>query len=142
MSDISLSGQVTNWDDLEKMLHHTVYNELRVAPEEHSMLVLQSPLTPRASVEKMMQILFETFNAQAVCLVSDAVAALFSTGRNTGVVLASGDGVTHAGKTLTSILRFKASSFFFSFADFGRNRQGELSEIELVHRSQIVFPPF
>jgi actin len=28
-------GVVTNWDDMEKIWHHTFYNELRVAPEEH-----------------------------------------------------------------------------------------------------------
>eukprot|EP01083_Nonionella_stella_P258784 884104_1 len=28
-------GIVTNWDDMEKVLHHTFYNELRVAPEEN-----------------------------------------------------------------------------------------------------------
>ena len=27
-------GIVTNWDDMEKIWHHTFFNELRVAPEE------------------------------------------------------------------------------------------------------------
>ncbi|KAG0284931.1 hypothetical protein BGZ97_008019, partial [Linnemannia gamsii] len=53
-------GIVTNWDDMEKIWHHTFYNELRVAPEEHP-----------------------------------AVLSLYASGRTTGIVLDSGDGVTH-----------------------------------------------
>jgi actin-related protein len=32
-------GIVTDWDDMEKIWHHTFYNELRAAPEEHPVLL-------------------------------------------------------------------------------------------------------
>ncbi|KAK2121108.1 actin [Saguinus oedipus] len=36
-------GIITNWDDMEKIWHHTFYGELHVAPEEHPMLLTEAP---------------------------------------------------------------------------------------------------
>lgn len=42
----------------------------------------------------MTDIMFETFNVPSLYIACQAVLALYSTGRTTGLVLDSGDGVT------------------------------------------------
>lgn len=45
---------ITNWDNMEKVWHHTFYSDLRVAPEEHPILLTKFP----PSLEKMTQMVF------------------------------------------------------------------------------------
>merc|ERR1711957_539406 len=90
------AGVVESWEDMEKVWHHTFYNELRVSPNEiKGVLLTEAPRQPKANREKMVQIMFETFEVQNIYVAIQAVMSLYSAGRTTGLVTDSGDGVTH-----------------------------------------------
>ncbi|KAG2373806.1 hypothetical protein C9374_011691 [Naegleria lovaniensis] len=87
-------GIITDYDLIEKILHHALYNELRVAPEEQSVMISNRTNTPNLQREKLTQIMFETFSVPAFYLAPSSVLTMFASGRNTGIVLDCGDGVT------------------------------------------------
>lgn len=108
-------GIVNDWNDMERIWTH-IYSkvswrsldkmwntknihfqdELSTFSEEHPVLLTEAPLNPRKNREKAAEIFFETFNVPALFVSMQAVLSLYATGRVTGVVLDSGDGVTHA----------------------------------------------
>ena len=56
-------GIITNWDDMEKIWHHTCYNELQVAPKEHPVLLTEASLNPKLCYVTLD---FEQYMATAV----------------------------------------------------------------------------
>ena len=90
-------GVVENWDDMEILWNYLYGKEqLNINPEEHPVLLTEAPLNPRKNREKAAQIMFEHLNVPALFMSMQAVLALYASARTTGVVLDSGDGVTHA----------------------------------------------
>jgi actin len=90
-----LTGIVNNWEDMEAIWNHCYYNELRVTPEDHPVLLTEAPLNPRKNREQMLGIMFETFQVPAMYIKIQAVLSLLASGRTTGLAVDCGDGVTH-----------------------------------------------
>ncbi|XP_003376819.1 actin, acrosomal process isoform [Trichinella spiralis] len=63
---------------MEILWHHAFCNELRVAPKEHPVLLTEAPMNPNT-----------------MCVAIPAVLSLYASGRNTGIVLDCGGGVSH-----------------------------------------------
>jgi centractin len=90
------NGIVENWADMERIWSFLYTKDnLNVVSEEHAVLLTEAPLNPISNREKAAEIFFEGLNVPALFCSIQAVLSLYASGRTTGVVLDSGDGVTH-----------------------------------------------
>merc|ERR1712166_1611010 len=97
-------GQIANWDLMEKLWHQSYYKYLRCDPELHYTVLTEPPMNDPKNKDYMAEVMFETFNVPGLQIAVQAVLALIASwsskkaqGRNpmTGLVVDSGDGVTH-----------------------------------------------
>jgi actin len=84
----------TPWDDVERILRHTFYNELRVQPEEHPVLLSYNIGHETSDYEKLTQIAFEHFHVPSLCLTNPSRMSLMSFGHTTGTVVNCGAGIS------------------------------------------------
>lgn len=95
MSRPILNGVVQDLSQLESILHHTFYNELTIAPEDHTLLLTEHPLGPKQNRENILQIAMETFNIPGVYFGIPGVLSYFANKTVTsGLFLDCGHGVT------------------------------------------------
>ena len=81
---------------MERIYEYCFSTELGVDPKEcKGVLLTEAPRNPKLNREKMVSLMFETFEVQNVHVAIQAVMSLYSAGRTTGLVVDSGDGVTH-----------------------------------------------
>jgi len=90
------NGLVVHWEDLESIWQHSFHHQLRVAPEEHPVLVADIPIKPKDQGEHMIQLMFEKFRVPAFYVQNTAVLSLYAAGRLTGLVYKSGHGASYA----------------------------------------------
>ncbi|XP_041467075.1 actin-related protein 3 [Lytechinus variegatus] len=96
-------GIVEDWDLMERFLEQSIFKYLRAEPEDHYFLLTEPPLNTPENREYLAEIMFESFNVQGLYIAVQAVLALAASWTSkqqgerslTGVVVDSGDGVTH-----------------------------------------------
>ena len=79
---------------MEKIWHHAFYNEMRVAPEEHRIVITDKLNNKMHAREKMATIMFESFQVPSLYICNSLGSILCATGRESGVVVDSGHQMT------------------------------------------------
>jgi len=90
------NGIIRNWDDMELLWNHT-FGEgiLNIDPRNSKILLTEAPMNPKKNREKLIETMFEKYGVQGAYVAIQAVLTLYAQGLMTGVVVDSGDGVTH-----------------------------------------------
>ncbi|KAJ3085797.1 Arp2/3 complex subunit, actin nucleation center [Quaeritorhiza haematococci] len=90
------NGIVRNWEDMYHLWDYTFHERLKLKdPREHKILLTEPAMNPKRNREKMVEVMFEKYGFQGVYVAIQAVLTLYAQGLQTGVVVDSGDGVTH-----------------------------------------------
>jgi len=89
------NGIVRNWDDMLHVWDYTFYEKLKIDPSECKVMLTEAPMNPKKNREKMIETMFEKYNFKSAYIAIQAVLVLYAQGLLTGVVVDSGDGVTH-----------------------------------------------
>ncbi|KAF8757719.1 Actin actin-like protein [Rhizoctonia solani] len=85
-------GIVKDWDDMKHLWDYTFDQKLRVDPAGRKILLTEPPMNPKRNRERMAQVMFEEYGFGSVYVLFRRYDIL---GLTTGVVVDSGDGVTH-----------------------------------------------
>lgn len=90
------NGIVRNWEDMISLHKYTFGpDKLNIDPKDCKILLTEPPMNPLKNREKMVEAMFEEFGFHGLYIAIQAVLTLYAQGLMTGVVVDSGDGVTH-----------------------------------------------
>lgn len=89
-------GKIVNWENTEELWRYCFFNEMKINPKEHGVLLTELAKESKENKEKMAEIFFEKFTVQGFNLSSPSLLSLLAAGKTLGIVLDSGDGTTQA----------------------------------------------
>jgi actin-related protein 2 len=88
------NGIIRSWEDMCYLWDYT-WERLKINPKECKVMLTEAPMNPVANRQKMVQTMFEKYGFGGLYVSIQAVLTLYAQGLLTGVVVDSGDGVTH-----------------------------------------------
>ena len=77
------------------MWDYTFFEKLNIDPKDHKIMLTEAPLNPKDNRKKTIQTMFEKYQFAGAHMSIQAMLVLYAQGLLTGVVVDSGDGVTH-----------------------------------------------
>ncbi|ODV91485.1 hypothetical protein CANCADRAFT_71682 [Tortispora caseinolytica NRRL Y-17796] len=98
MLDVSYpmeNGIIRNWEDMGHLWNYAFYDKMKIDPRGQKVVLTEPPMNPLSNREKMCEVMFEQYGFHGVYVAIQAVLALYAQGLSSGVVVDSGDGVTH-----------------------------------------------
>jgi actin-related protein 2 len=90
------NGVVKCWEDMQHVWDYTFgEKKLNIDPKNCKVLLTEPPMNPKRNREKLVEVMFERYGFAGCHVAIQAVLTLYAQGLVTGIVLDSGDGVTH-----------------------------------------------
>lgn len=89
------NGIVKKWDDMQHLWNYTFYDKMKIDPSGRKILLTEPPMNPLKNRQTMAEVMLEGYGFGGVYVAIQAVLALYAQGLSSGVVVDSGDGVTH-----------------------------------------------
>jgi len=89
------NGIIRNWEDIMYVWDYAFTEKLKINPRDCKILLTEAPMNPHQNRAKMVEAMFEKYQFEGVYVAIQAVLTLYAQGLLTGVVVDSGDGVTH-----------------------------------------------
>jgi len=89
------NGIIRNWDDMQYVWDYSFHDKLKINPKDCKIMLTEAPMNPQLNRKKMIEVMFEKYGFKACYIAIQAVLTLYAQGLLTGVVVDSGDGVTH-----------------------------------------------
>jgi len=87
-------GIVKDWEGMKHLWDYT-WERMDIKTEDHKVLLTEPPSNPKKNKENMCKHMFENYGFPAVKVSIQAMLVLYAQGLMTGVVVDSGDGVSH-----------------------------------------------